>query len=72
MKTITYKSLYTKCLWFDYCSIPEQVEKGRLSKKWLDNFCNIREPQCIRYEMEHYGKYIPDNLLPEGCYFSHI
>ena len=63
---INCNSLYTKCIWFDYCSIPEYAKEGKILQEWVDKYCNIANPKCLRYEFEYLGRYIPDNMLPDG------
>ena len=60
------KPLYSKCIWFDYCPIPEFVETGKLPEKWTLCFCNVANPYCKRYQLENMGRNIPDNMLPDG------
>ena len=63
---------YTKCIWFDYCSIPEYVKEDKISQEWVDKYCNIANPKCLRYELEYLGRYIPDNMLPDGSIIENL
>ncbi|MBN1522497.1 MAG: uracil-DNA glycosylase [Candidatus Aureabacteria bacterium] len=53
-------------MWFDYCPIPEFVRIGKLSKKWTCFYCDVANPVCKRYQLENFGRNIPDNMLPDG------
>ena len=60
------QKLYTKCIWYDYCPIPEFVLSGKISTRWLNQYCHHTDPECRRYQLENYGHSMPDNLLPDG------
>ena len=67
-----FTPLYTKCIWFDYCPIPEFVSTGKLPNEWLNNYCNVANQHCKRYQLENYGRTMPDNLLPDGKIMHHL
>ena len=58
--------LYTKCIWYDYWPIPEFVSSGKLAYTWIESYCNVANENCKRYQLENYGRSMPDNLLPDG------
>ena len=41
-------------------------EKGKLDKKWIDDYCHGNWQNCVRFEKEETGIYHPDNMLPNG------
>ena len=57
---------YTRCIWFDYCPIPEFTMEEKISIQWKKFFCDVGSPFCKRYQLENIGRYIPDNMLPDG------
>jgi len=54
------------CIWYDICPMKRFLEKGKLEKKWIDNYCKGNYYLCVRRKMEAEGKYHPDNMLPDG------
>ncbi len=54
------------CKWYDICPIKKFVEKGKLDKKWIENYCFQNGKNCQRYKMEERGISHPDNMLPNG------
>lgn len=54
------------CKWYYACPIVNFVEQGRLSKRWVEDYCFRGGKSCKRYEMEEKGIYHPDNMLPDG------
>jgi len=54
------------CKWFQVCPMKWYYEKGKLDKKWIDNYCKGNNKKCIRYEMEEKGQYHEDWMLPDG------
>ncbi|MCD4796066.1 MAG: uracil-DNA glycosylase [Candidatus Cloacimonetes bacterium] len=41
-------------------------EKGKLEKKWVENYCHRDWRKCIHFQKEESGIYHPDNMLPDG------
>jgi len=41
-------------------------EKGKLDKKWIENYCYGNWQDCVRFHKEENGIYHPDNMLPNG------
>ncbi len=41
-------------------------ERGKLDKKWVENYCFISNKDCVRYQLEEKGISHPDNMLPNG------
>lgn len=54
------------CKWYNLCPIVYFVKKGKLDKKWVENYCLRGGKNCKRYEMEEKGIPHPDNMLPDG------
>jgi hypothetical protein len=48
------------------CPIKFFVDKGKLDRKWIEDYCLIGNQDCVRYKMEESGEYHPDNMLPNG------
>ncbi len=56
----------SECKWYNVCPMKEFYEKGKLDKKWIDEYCHGNWSKCVRYKLEEAGKYHPDNMLPDG------
>jgi DNA polymerase len=41
-------------------------ERGKLDKKWIDEYCMGDWESCVRYEMEERQEPHPDYMLPNG------
>ena len=54
------------CKWFDVCPLKTYYEQGKLDKRWIEDYCWVNNPDCIRKKMEEQGIYHPDNMLPDG------
>ena len=54
------------CKWYFCCPIRSFVEKGKLERKWIEDYCLIGNKNCIRYQMEENYESHPDNMLPNG------
>jgi len=54
------------CKWFEVCPLKRYYEQGKLDKKWIEDYCWMNNPNCIRKKMEEKGEYHPDNMLPDG------
>ena len=54
------------CRWYLVCPIKFYTEKGVLDSVWVENYCLISNPQCVRYQMEENDQQHPDNMLPDG------
>ena len=54
------------CKWFEICPLKRFYEKGKLEKRWIENYCKGNFKSCIRYKMEEEGIPHPDNMLPNG------
>ncbi len=54
------------CKWYQVCPMKRYYEKGRLAKKWIDNYCKGDNKSCVRYQMEERGEPHPDWMLPDG------
>ena len=63
---------YSKCIWFDYCPIPEFVKNKKLTPNWTKFYCKVANPFCKRYQRENFGRSMPDNLLPDGTIMSKL
>lgn len=60
------------CFWFSVCPMKYFYEKGKLDKKWIENYCFNTNNVCMRRKMEEEGKYHPDNMLPDGTIDSNL
>ena len=54
------------CKWYSVCPIKYFTDKGKLDKKWIENYCLVNNNDCVRYKMESHGEPHPDNMLPDG------
>ncbi|MFX0102250.1 MAG: uracil-DNA glycosylase [Candidatus Hodarchaeota archaeon] len=56
------------CKWYRVCPVKWFTDSGRLSRKWVDEYCLEDDgfKKCVRYEKEEKGEYHPDNMLPDG------
>ena len=54
------------CKWYYCCPIKYFVESGKLEKRWVEEFCFISNPKCVRYQLEEKNVIHPDNMLPNG------
>ncbi|WP_371801636.1 uracil-DNA glycosylase [Candidatus Lokiarchaeum ossiferum] len=54
------------CKWYLVCPIKYYTDKGLLDSKWVNNYCLVANPKCVRYQMENTGQIHPDNMLPDG------
>ncbi len=55
-----------ECKWFQVCPMKYFYEKGKLDKKWIENYCYGNWQDCVRFHKEENGIYHPDNMLPNG------
>lgn len=55
-----------ECKWYKVCPMKSFCEQGRISEKWVLNYCKGNWENCVRYKMEEAGEYHPDNMLPDG------
>ncbi len=55
-----------ECHWYPICPIKHFVDKKKLDRKWIDEYCLVGNKKCVRYQMEENGKLHPDNMLPNG------
>jgi hypothetical protein len=55
-----------KCKWYPVCPIKYFLEKGKLEKEWVNEYCHGNWQKCVRFQMEETGQYHPDNMLPNG------
>ncbi|MEA3490238.1 MAG: uracil-DNA glycosylase [Candidatus Omnitrophota bacterium] len=60
---MSYKKV---CKWFDVCPLKRFYERGKLDKKWIDEYCRRDNSECVRKKLEEDGVYHPDNMLPDG------
>jgi len=60
------------CKWYDVCPVKRFYEQGKISKKYVDNYCKSKNNylNCKRYQLEEKGIYHSDNLLPDGTYLD--
>ena len=54
------------CKWYKVCPMKRFYEKGRLDRKWVENYCFNNGKNCKRFEMAAKGIFHPDNMLPNG------
>ena len=54
------------CKWFDVCPLKRFYERGKLDKKWVEDYCWDDYLKCVRYKMEEEGRYHADNMMPDG------
>jgi len=59
-----------ECKWYHICPIKYFTERGKLEKKWSEEYCFGNWKKCVRFEMEEKGIYHPDNMLPNGEIFK--
>ena len=64
--TVKLKLKTKVCKWYQVCPIRFFVDRGKLDKKWVEDYCLIQNKDCVRYQLEESGKDHPDNLLPNG------
>lgn len=55
-----------QCKWYPVCPMKRYYERGRLEKRWVEDFCMGDWNNCVRYRMEEAGRYHPDWMLPNG------
>ncbi len=55
-----------QCKWYPVCPMKYYYEKGKLDKKWVEEYCWGDWTRCVRYQMEEKGEYHPDWMLPDG------
>jgi len=55
-----------ECKWFQLCPIKYFCEKGKLDKKWINDYCKGDWHRCVRYYKEENSIYHPDDMLPDG------
>ena len=55
-----------QCKWYPVCPMKYYYERGRLEKRWVEDFCMGEWSSCVRYRMEEAGRYHPDWMLPSG------
>jgi len=55
-----------ECKWYCCCPMKYYSDRGKLDKKWTEEYCHGNWHACIRYQMEENGRYHPDNMLPDG------
>ncbi len=53
------------CEWLNLCPLKVFYEQGKLDKKWIEDYCWMDNPNCVRKKMEEKGVYHPDNMLPD-------
>ena len=54
------------CLWYEVCPIKEFSEEGVISENWVSEYCWGDNSKCVRAQKEEQGKYVPDNMMPDG------
>jgi len=54
------------CKWYDVCPLKRFYERGRLDKKWIEDYCWGNYAMCTRRKMEEEGAYHPDTMMPDG------
>ncbi|MFW6134223.1 MAG: uracil-DNA glycosylase [Elusimicrobiota bacterium] len=65
IKNKSEKSL-GECKWYQVCPMKYFYHRGKLDKKWIENYCKGDWNNCVRYHMEERGAPHPDNMLPDG------
>lgn len=56
----------TPCKWYRTCPIRRYTEQGRIESKWVERYCLVGNPDCVRYQMEAAGAFHLDHMLPNG------
>jgi len=56
----------TACKWYAICPIKRFTDDGKLERYWVEHYCLVGNPACIRYQMEARYEPHPDNMLPNG------
>ncbi|MFO8020772.1 MAG: uracil-DNA glycosylase [Promethearchaeia archaeon] len=54
------------CKYYFCCPIRYYYKKGKLDRKWVEEYCLVGNKDCVRYQMEERGKPHPSNMLPNG------
>ena len=54
------------CKWYSVCPIKNFFERGKIERKWIDEFCMGDWYKCVRYIMEENGEFHSDYMLPDG------
>lgn len=65
-EALTSNGRLRPCKWYSCCPIRVYTEEGRLSRKWIEDYCLLANKRCIRYQMEERGESHSDQLLPDG------
>ena len=55
-----------ECKWYHVCPMKMFYERGKLEKKWIDQYCRNDWKNCVRFRMEESGQIHPDKMLPDG------
>ena len=55
-----------ECKWYPACPMKYFFEKGKLDKKWVEDYCRGEWRNCVRYHLEEEGRSHPDWMLPNG------
>ncbi|MBN3039427.1 MAG: uracil-DNA glycosylase [Candidatus Omnitrophica bacterium] len=56
------------CRWYDACPLKRYYQQGKLDKKWVEEYCWVDNPDCVRKKLEEKGIYHADNMLPDGTF----
>jgi hypothetical protein len=54
------------CVWYEVCPIKEFYEEDAIDGKWVNEYCWGDSSNCARKRLEEKGKYVPDNMMPDG------
>ena len=54
------------CKWYSVCPMKRFYQQGKLDRFWVENFCWVDNPECVRKKLEGKGIAHPDNMLPDG------
>lgn len=54
------------CKWYPVCPMKYFYERGKLDKKWIEQYCKGDWESCIRYQMEEGGELHSDFMIPDG------
>ncbi|MCF7927510.1 MAG: hypothetical protein K9L68_00335 [Spirochaetales bacterium] len=60
------KNTRKPCRWYPVCPMKRFYEEGKIDRRWVEDYCWVDNPDCIRKQMEARGEYHPDNMLPDG------
>jgi hypothetical protein len=54
------------CIWYETCPMKRYYEAGKIGSSWIERYCLISNPACVRRQKVNQGIPHPDNMLPDG------